>query len=86
MDISPDRLKTQDAPSAEVELIVEWVVQRCALDPGDAADKAGAYRDLAVRALQLDGLPVPSDAWLDEFIREMVEWHRDDDADAETAS
>jgi hypothetical protein len=78
-------MMTAAAQLTRIEQIVESVVVNTALPPGiaiDAPDSLWAYRTASIQFLQLHGLPVPSDAWLDEFILEMVAWHRDDDAGA----
>ena len=32
-------------------------------------------RDSSKAMLRVYGLPIPDDTWLDEFIREMCDWH-----------
>jgi hypothetical protein len=57
-----------------IELVVEHVVIHTSGPEGEPL-LLDALRELSKGMLRLYGLPVPDDAWLDEFILEMAEWH-----------
>jgi hypothetical protein len=58
-----------------IELVVEHVVTHTSAPEGKPLILDG-LRELSKGLLRLYRLPIPDDAWLDEFIREMREWHK----------
>jgi hypothetical protein len=70
---------TVDQPDLlAIESVVDFVVGHTIRpEPNKPLDAEGLsnLHALSEAVLRLNGLPVPDDAYLDELIREMCEWH-----------
>jgi hypothetical protein len=68
-----------DDVEIRIELLVSYMVENMQRPnpelPLDAKDIAG-LKHCCTGLLRLNGLPVPSDGYLDELVRDMCDWHQ----------
>ena len=71
--VGAEAVMTQE-DEIRIENIVETVVTGVR-GPGGNPLPLSVLREFSKHALQIIGVPIPKDGWLDEFIIEMADWH-----------